>query len=100
MSRDHSPEMVATKWSVPVMVCGECRKRTGPDNHPSALRHWLRKELGQRGLKRKVRVVESSCLDVCPKGGVAVAIAADPVLVVRDPSQWPAVSDLIEARAG
>jgi predicted metal-binding protein len=94
-----SLEYAATKWSLPVLVCGECAKRTGPANQPTVLRKWLRKELARRGLKRSVRVVESSCLDVCPKRGVTVAVrGVQGAVVVGEPSQWPAVADLVESQ--
>jgi predicted metal-binding protein len=92
-------EIVPTKWTVPVLVCQECAKRTGPDNHPSALRRSLRKELGRQGLKHDVRVVEATCLDVCPKRGVTVVVGGGPgAVVVERPTQWSALAELVVDR--
>lgn len=89
--------MVDTEWSTVVLVCRECAKRTGPENHPSALRKWLRKDL--RGGRGKVRVVESSCLDVCPKRGVTVAVGGvDGALVVHSPREWAALAEVVEVQ--
>jgi hypothetical protein len=55
-----------------VAVCGEC---SGRDPRPKALRKHIRRALRAAGPKRAVRVVEVSCLDLCPKRAVAVLVA-------------------------
>jgi predicted metal-binding protein len=56
---------VRTKWTALVAVCEEC---SGGKRLAKALRR-ASKETGTREL----RVVRSSCLDVCPKRGVTTA---------------------------
>jgi hypothetical protein len=51
-----------------------CRKCAGD---ASALQAALKKEYRRRGFGKRVRVVKSSCLDICPKRAVAVAVADD-----------------------
>lgn len=56
-----------------VFVCEKCGKHaecSGKD-----LRHELRSELKAQGRKGAVRVVLTGCLDICPKEGVALALA-------------------------
>lgn len=52
-----------------VSVCRAC------DGDGKALRRALEAELKERGLQKRVRVVSSSCLDVCPKRAIAIAIS-------------------------
>ena len=60
-----SEQPVRTRWTSLVAVCGECH---GGKRFGKALRGALKKSPIQG-----VRVVRSSCLDVCPKRGVTVA---------------------------
>ena len=55
-----------------VAVCAEC---SGRQPKPKEVRSALRAGLKAAGARKAVRVVESSCLDVCPKRAVAVAVA-------------------------
>ncbi len=57
-----------------VSVCHTC------SGDGSALRSALKKEFKRRGCGKTVRVVKSSCLDICPKRAVAVAVAHDRAL--------------------
>lgn len=54
-----------------VSVCRKC-SGDGP-----ALKAALKREFDRRGYGKTVRVVKSSCLDICPKRAVAVAVADD-----------------------
>ncbi len=54
-----------------VAVCAKC------DGDPKALRRRLKREFKDRGAKGSVRVVASSCLDLCPKRSVAIAVSDD-----------------------
>lgn len=69
--------LVNTKLGGVVLVCGECEDRK---NGPDRLRAKnVRKEL-KRGLVQsavRLRIVECSCLGICPKKAIAV-IAATP----------------------
>lgn len=66
------PIRAASEWQDIVFVCADCRHR-GDDDETASLRKWLKRELKSRGLKKRIRVVECSCLDLCPKRGVALA---------------------------
>lgn len=82
MSHSHSsaaPDpalLVKVKFGGVVLVCGECEDRS---NGPSKLNaKTVRKEL-KRGLVQspvRLRIVESSCLGLCPKKAMAVAAVA------------------------
>jgi hypothetical protein len=64
-----------TRWSTLVAVCSECE---GGKRLAKAMRAELK-----QSQTRDVRVVRSSCLDVCPKRGVTVATMRDGVLETR-----------------
>lgn len=51
-----------------VSVCSKC------DGDGKALRSSMKRELKARGRGTSVRVVASSCLDLCPKRAVGIAI--------------------------
>jgi hypothetical protein len=57
-----------------VFVCKKCMKkqRKGVDGEGTSLRKWLRRALKREGLEKRVRVVETGCLDLCPKHGVTL----------------------------
>ncbi|CAN5666012.1 hypothetical protein BH10PSE18_BH10PSE18_06490 [soil metagenome] len=70
------PPFVKTRYSGAVMICGECQKR---DNGPSKLtakdvRKDLKHALGDA--RHHLRLVQSSCLGLCPKKAIAVAAVA------------------------
>jgi len=61
-------------WSEVVLVCAKCaakldRGRKGKTELRGEIRHALKR----RGLGKTVRVIETSCLDLCPKDGQTVA---------------------------
>ena len=49
-------------------VCAKC------DGDGKALRREIKRELKTRGRGKSVRVVASTCLDICPKRAVGIAI--------------------------
>jgi predicted metal-binding protein len=61
-----------------VLVCAKCAAKAGRDGGGGTkLRGEIKQALKARGLKGSVRVVETSCLNLCPKGGQTVATLAD-----------------------
>lgn len=56
-----------------VFLCEKCGK--GADFSSKDLKNELRSALKDRGEKGAVRVVLTSCMDLCPKDGIAAAIA-------------------------
>jgi hypothetical protein len=70
------PPFVKTRYSGAVMICGECQKR---DNGPSKLSaKEVRKDLKQAlgDARHHLRLVQSSCLGLCPRKAIAVAAVA------------------------
>lgn len=68
--------LVNAKFGGIALVCGECEKRS---NGPSKLktrevRQIFKKELHH--LPLRLRVVQCSCLGLCPKKAIAVAVVA------------------------
>lgn len=91
---------VQPKWlkSGLVLVCEKCYKERIPDEDPEVaerigdfnLRDWLKKRLKADGHWGKVRAVGTTCMDVCARRLVTVAIAPqsehdDTEVVVLDP---------------
>lgn len=69
--------LVKPKFGGLALVCGECEKRS---NGPSKLnarqvRKILKGEL--HNLPQRLRVVQCTCLGLCPKKAIAVAVAAN-----------------------
>ncbi len=75
---------VKPKWlgSGLVLVCERCYKERIPDETPEVaekigdfnLRDWLKKELKENGEWGPIRVISTSCMDVCAKGRVTVCL--------------------------
>ncbi len=68
--------LVKPKFGGVALVCGECEKRS---NGPSKLKAKEVRKLFKRelhGLPQRLRVVQCSCLGLCPKKAIAVAVAA------------------------
>ena len=76
-----------------VLVCNNCRppgarKPSCGDHGADELRNWLKDRLKESGDWGGIRVVTTSCLDVCPAEGVTVSIQEDqeePELWILDP---------------
>ncbi len=64
-----APVPVRTRWTTLIAVCSEC-------DGGKRLAKAMRADLKRSGA-RDVRVVRSSCLDVCPKRGVTVTTLRD-----------------------
>ncbi|AHI04893.1 hypothetical protein BDW_01915 [Bdellovibrio bacteriovorus W] len=76
MKREENP------WSTGiVMVCTKCHKAIAPEslkeegNSGENLKNFLKKSLKESGDAGKIRVVTSSCLDVCIKDYQALSYA-------------------------
>lgn len=71
--KDADVELVPTRWDTLLLVCRKCiRKRDGKADE---LRRGLRRALRELEVpdRHRIRVVETGCLDVCPKEGVTAA---------------------------
>ncbi|MCF4164689.1 hypothetical protein L2U69_03405 [Zavarzinia compransoris] len=81
MAKDIS-KPIKTGWTDIVLVCGKCQRKmkggfgpNGKQDLDKALSRALRPE---RKTEPTVGIVETRCLDVCPRGGVTVACSRDP----------------------
>ena len=63
-------------WSdAVVMVCTKCsRKIVGNEDLADQMKKTLKSAFKENGLGKRVRSVTSSCLDICPKDRVAIAV--------------------------
>jgi predicted metal-binding protein len=80
-----------------VLVCERCFKERIPEESPEVaerigdfnLRDWLKSELKEHGEWGTIRVISTSCMDVCAKGRVTVCIdpknGDEPSVFVVDP---------------
>ena len=74
-----------SKWGPIALVCKKCGKKLHGGfgtKGKHALADTLSATLKQGGRRRAIRVVESGCLGICPKGAVALALN-DRVLLVE-----------------
>jgi predicted metal-binding protein len=75
---------VSPKWlaSGLVLVCQRCSKERIPEESPEvaerigdfSLRDWLKAELKEHGQWGPIRVISTTCMDVCAKGKVTVCL--------------------------
>lgn len=93
-------------WTTIVLLCGKCARKMNGGYGPKQkepLKDVLRQELRDRGLRRRVRLVETRCLGVCPKKATTVIAASRPgeVFVVAKGSAARDVLDqIIDADGG
>ena len=70
------------RWSTLAFVCRKCAKRAERGGLRTALRDALKARTGER----RIRVLATGCLGICPKRGVALAtprhLAARQVVVL------------------
>jgi predicted metal-binding protein len=70
-----------TPWREVVLVCRKCgKKQKGGfgEKGRETLKTHLRQALRAAGRRRDVRVIETSCLGICPKHGVTALNASRP----------------------
>ncbi|MFE1600163.1 (2Fe-2S) ferredoxin domain-containing protein [Methylobacterium sp. ID0610] len=81
------PKAASAPWNDLVVVCAKCAKRQGSGG--KAVRKDLKRAFKRTRPDRKVRVVETGCLGLCPKRSLTFATAASlraGRLVVIDPA--------------
>ena len=85
-------EKQKTAWSdAVVLICEKCGKSLDglklkeDGNAAENLKKYLKSELKERGCGKRIRVVTSSCLDICIKNEVAISYS--PVDTTRHPQQ-------------
>lgn len=81
MAKDIS-KPIRTGWRDIVFVCGKCQRKLkggfGPNGGQDFEKALSRALWPEKKAVRTVGIVETRCLDVCPRGGVTVARAGDP----------------------
>ena len=93
---------VATPWRDVVVVCGKCSKKLGGGFGPTGddgLARSLKHELRATGRRQGVRVIESKCLGLCPKGAVTVVAGSRPGAMLVIPQGTPVAEVLGRATA-
>jgi predicted metal-binding protein len=72
---------VSSHWAEVVLVCRKCSKKLGGGFGPQGdkpLAKALKKRAGGKGRKAAFGVIETGCLDICPKRGVTVVRGSTP----------------------
>ena len=84
---------VATRSATLVAICKKCGKKVGGgfgDGGGQSLAKALKKGLDLPKWKRSpIRIVETGCMKLCPKGAVAVTTSGDARLVYVIPAGTP-----------
>ncbi len=84
---------VTTRSETLVAVCKKCGKKVGGgfgDGGKTSLAKALKKSLNLPKWKRSpIRIVETGCMKLCPKGAVAVTTSGDARLVYVIPEGTP-----------
>lgn len=86
--------MIKSNWSHAVLICRKCSKKLGDVFGPNAdmrLAKALKREGGGKKRKAAFGVIETGCLDICPKGSVTV-------IDTRSPGRWHLVKKGADVR--
>jgi predicted metal-binding protein len=91
-------------WSDVVLICAKCAAKLDRGSRgKTELRGEVKQALKKSGLGKHVRVVETTCLDLCPKGGQTVAtgsqLAEGRLMVVGPDADGEAVVKLLFGKA-
>ena len=71
---------VKSGWERSLLICKKCSKKVGGGFGPkgkASLAKALRKELGCKGRKASLGIVETQCLGICPRDAVTVVDSAE-----------------------
>ena len=97
---------VATPATAIIAICGKCSKKLG-GGFGAAGKCSLGKALTAalhlpKPKRARVRIVETKCLKLCPKGAVAVIASADPghILVIPNNTSMTAMIHRLGLRLG
>ena len=88
---DDSAEIksIQVAWSDMLVICRKCSKKLHGGFGPAGehnLRQVLKTGLRQAGRRQAVRIVETKCLGLCPKGAVAVIAVRSPGVMLVIPA--------------
>jgi predicted metal-binding protein len=89
MSKTDSIKTLPAPWREIVLACRKCSKKLdggfGPDGDEN-LGPALKQSLREAGRRREVRVIETKCLGLCPKGAVTVVRSGQPGVLLAVPA--------------
>jgi predicted metal-binding protein len=78
-----------TPWQDVVVLCRKCSKKLdggfGPDGG-ATLARTLKQALRDTGRRRTVRVIETKCLGLCPRGAVTLLRGSQPGALLAVPA--------------
>ncbi len=73
---------IKTGWDEIVLVCGKCERKAkrgfGPEGKQDFGKALSRALRGDRKARPKTGIIETRCLDICPRGAVTVACSRSP----------------------
>jgi predicted metal-binding protein len=81
-----------TPWQNIILTCGKCARKLDGGYGPKGkekLRSVLRDGLKAAGHRRDVRIIETKCLGVCPKGATTMVVAGRPDVIHVIPTGTP-----------
>ena len=88
---------IPTEWDHVILVCRKCCKKLHGGfgrNGAESLSRALKTELRATGRRKTIRVVETKCLGLCPKGAVTLLPASAPGAMLTVPAATPAADIL------
>ena len=68
-----SPVAAKAPWTELLLVCGKCARKAGT---PKFGKH-LKSILKDSGAGKRIRIVDSTCLDLCPKNLITLALGRE-----------------------
>lgn len=92
-----------TPWRTVILVCGKCSRKLGGGFGPKqkvTLRSALKVELRDQGVGREVRIVETKCFGVCPRGAVVTLNASFPqrlLTISRGTAAKTALEEIVDS---
>lgn len=92
-----------SKWGPVALVCRKCGKKLGGGfgrKGRQDLVDAVKRHLKESGNRRALRVVETGCLGLCPKGAVAVALSDRVLLVGAGTEPEEVVRGCVPVRSG
>lgn len=91
---------VATPATRLIAICGKCGRKLGggfdSDGKRPLAKALRRRVPGANGKRAVLRIVETKCLDICPKGAVVVLDSADPGVTMIVPAGMPVADVAVE----
>lgn len=81
-----APIAAKASWTELVLVCGKCARKAGAPKFGKRLKSALK----EAGAGKGIRIVDSTCLDLCPKNRVTLALGREIIrgrLLVASPDR-------------